>query len=491
MATGTQYSAWSAYKLPSGASNKRRVRTYYTWTTSETATTFSIAIKAYAQMQGGSATMGGNTVTVSATGQSSVSDTFKFVYGETTLHNPVNKTYTWEKTTASQTVTVKSIYKVASGKLFAGTYVASGTFTIPALVPATISFDANNGSGTVPTAINTYLGVANKIPSNTLTRTGYTFSYWNTEADGSGTSYATGSTITPSGNVTLYAQWKTTYVKPEIQNLVAFRTADASGGASPTVTSTGETGFCKFELVGGANYTFTSATVQFVTATANSMTNSGNIVYGYSTPDSIAQASAYTVNVTVVVTGTDGISRTYTDSTYISKSVPVFDVSNNGDCFAFFGTATDGLTSPKLIINGELAFDTATSAAAARANLGLTGAETKTLLWQNASPKSEFGAQAVLNNPSGLLSEYKAIEVEFYNENVTVRVTKGKPSVELSPLFMIPSPQSRWADSRYIDFDDNEVFFENCWAGNTYETGQRVLQNAYLIPYKVYGIKGV
>ena len=371
MATGTQYSAWSAYKLPSGASTKRRVRTYYTWTTSETPTTFSIIIKAYAQMQGGSATMGGNTVTVSATGQSSVSNTFKFVYGETTLHNPVNKTYTWKKTTASQTVTVKSTYKVASSSLFAGTYVASGTFTIPALATATISFDANNGSGTVPTAISTYVGVANTIPLNSLTRTGYTPNGWNTASDGSGTAYATDSTITPTGDVTLYAQWKTTYVKPEIQNLLAFRTADASGGASPTVTSTGETGFCKFELVGGANYTFTSATVQFGTATANSMTESGTAIYGYSDPDSIAKESAYTVAVTIVVTGADGISRTYTDSTYISKSVPVFDVASNGNCFSFFGTATDNLTDPKLLINGEMAFGTEADAAVARSNLGI------------------------------------------------------------------------------------------------------------------------
>lgn len=336
--TGTQYSAWSAYKLPSGASNKRRVRTYYTWTTSETATTFSIAIKAYAQMQGGSATMGGNTVTVSATGQSSVSNTFKFVYGEATLHNPVNKTYTWKKTATAQTVTVKSTYKVASGNLFAGTYVASGTFTIPALLPVKITFNANGGSGSVET-INTYLGVANKIPSNALTRPGYTFSHWNTKSDGSGTSYATGSSITPIVNVTLYAQWKTTYVKPEIQNLLAFRTADASGGASPTVTSTGTTGFCKFELVGGAEYTFTSASVQFGTATANSMTQSGTTVYGYSDVGVVAEGSAYTVNVTVVVTGTDGILRTYTDSTYISKAVPVFDATPNS--FALGGTARD------------------------------------------------------------------------------------------------------------------------------------------------------
>lgn len=345
--TGTQYSPWSAYKLPSGASNKRRVRTYYTWTTSETATTFSIAVKAYVKMEGGSATMGGNTVTVSATGQSSVSDTFKFVYGETTLHNPVNKTYTWKKTKSSQTVTVKSIYKVASGNLFAGTYVASGTFTIPPLLPVTIKFNANGGSGSVET-INTYLGVANTIPPNTLTRTGYTFSHWNTEADGSGTSYATGSSITPLTNVVLYAQWKTTYVKPEIQNLLAFRTADASGGATPTVTSTGTTGFCRFELVGGAEYTFTSATVQFGTATANSMIESGTTIYGYSDVGAVAEDSAYTVNVTVVVTGTDGISRTYTDSTYISKAVPIFDATPN--TVAFGGTAKD-------TADGEKRFD--------------------------------------------------------------------------------------------------------------------------------------
>ena len=137
----------------------------------------------------------------------------------------------------------------------------------------------------------------------------------------------------------MYAQWETTYVKPEIQNLLAFRTVDASGGASPTVTSTGTTGFCKFQLVGGANYTFTSATVQFGTATAKSMTKSGTTLYGYSDPGSIAQASAYTVKVTVVVKGTDGVSRTYTDSTYISKSVPVFDATPNS--FALGGVARD------------------------------------------------------------------------------------------------------------------------------------------------------
>ena len=310
------------------------------------------------------------TCTISGTGQPTVSGSISSKKRVGVLTKAIKSaTYTWNRASTAQTKTIKTVLK---GGGESTTSSRSESIYIPALEPVTITFNANGGSGTVPSAISTYVGVANTIPSNSLTRTGYTFNGWNTASNGSGTAYATGSTITPTGNVTLYAQWKTTYVKPEIQNLLAFRTANASGGASPTVTSTGKTGFCKFQLVGGANYAFTSATVQFGTATAKSMTKSGSTLYGYSTVGSIAQASAYTVKVTVVVKGTDGVSRTYTDSTYISKSVPVFDAANDGNCFAFFGTAIDGLTDPKLLINGEMAFGTEADAAVARTNLGVT-----------------------------------------------------------------------------------------------------------------------
>ena len=275
------------------------------------------------------------TCTISGTGQTTVSGSIsnkKYVGVLTKAIKSV--TYTWNRASTAQTKTIKTVLK---GYNESTTSSCSAKIDIPALAPATITFNANDGSGTVPSAISTYVGVANTIPSNSLTRTGYTFNGWNTASDGSGTAYATGSTITPTGDVTLYAQWRTTYVKPEIQNLLAFRVADKSGGATPTVTSTGETGFCKFDLVGGANYTFDSASVQFGTATANSMTQSGTTLYGYSEPNSIAQASAYTVKITVVVTGADGVLRTYTDSTYISKSVPVFDATTNS--FALGGVA--------------------------------------------------------------------------------------------------------------------------------------------------------
>ena len=69
------------------------------------------------------------------------------------------------------------------------------------------------------------------------------------------------------------------------------------------------------------------------------MTKIEKTKYRYTTAASKSQASAYTVTVTVVVKGTDGVSRTYTDSTYISKSVPVFDATPNS--FALGGVARD------------------------------------------------------------------------------------------------------------------------------------------------------
>ena len=396
----TVYSGYSKGWKPKGSDIYKKYRARLDYSVSaETPTT--ITYKAILYVNINSSVNAPYTGTLNLAG-STYTGSCETVFGEGNTVTCVSaKTKTFNKGATATTAKISGGVRSSKGDWTGATVTASATVSIPALAPATITFNANGGSGSV-SAISTYVGVANTIPSNSLTRTGYTFNGWNTASDGSGTAYATGSTITPTGDVTLYAQWKTTFVKPEIQNLVAFRTANDSGGASPTVTSTGKTGFCKFNLVGGANYTVSSVSVQFGTAAAKSMKKSGSSYYGYSTPDSIAQASAYTVKVTVVVTGTDGVSRTYTDSTYISKSVPVFDAANDGNCFAFFGTATDGLTSPKLIINGELALGTALSIAN-----GGTGATTA------------GAARTNLNVPS--IDKIKAMLCTAYPETLTVK----------------------------------------------------------------------
>ena len=68
----------------------------------------------------------------------------------------------------------------------------------------TVTFNANGSSGSM--AIETS-STAVALTTNVLSRTGYTFSGWNTAADGSGTVYADGASYGFGASVTLYAQW--------------------------------------------------------------------------------------------------------------------------------------------------------------------------------------------------------------------------------------------------------------------------------------------
>ena len=70
----------------------------------------------------------------------------------------------------------------------------------------TISYNANGGSG-APSNQAKDGGVNLTLSSTVPTRSGYAFTGWNTKADGSGTSYASGATYTGNADATLYAQW--------------------------------------------------------------------------------------------------------------------------------------------------------------------------------------------------------------------------------------------------------------------------------------------
>ena len=407
-----------------------------------------------------------------------------------------------ERTRVAQTKSLTFRCVANSNTVWDGTSAKTVSFTIPARSSHIVSYDANGGSGSIPSFTKFYSATGETAYYETLSdgsgfsKVGYRVAEWNTMPDGSGTSYPISGYYTANGTtaVTLYAQWQATYVKPEIQNLLAFRTVDASGGASPTVTSTGETGFCKFELVGGANYTFDSASVQFGTATAKPMTISGNIVYGYSDPDSIAQTSAYTVKITVVVTGIDGISRTYTDSTYISKSVPVFDAANDGNCFAFFGTATDGLTDPKLIINGEMAFGTEADAAVARTNLGVTlanlGGVSMKSLWINASPTSDFATQTISLNLSGY--EYVLVRYLYSTDYQSLnQIAIVKVGGDAYLTFTGVASTNIYLSQRTISVGSDSVVFGAPVYKTYASTSKPTANNKYCIPVEIIGIRGV
>ena len=72
---------------------------------------------------------------------------------------------------------------------------------------ATVSFDANGGLGLIG-SVSGLVGTAFNIPdAGSLTRSGYLFDGWNSQAAGSGISYGSGQQIFLSNSETLYAQW--------------------------------------------------------------------------------------------------------------------------------------------------------------------------------------------------------------------------------------------------------------------------------------------
>jgi uncharacterized repeat protein (TIGR02543 family) len=82
-------------------------------------------------------------------------------------------------------------------------------------VSYSVTFDPNGGSGTMsPQTAN----VPTALTLNTFTRTGYSFTEWNTVADGSGTGYADGATYSFGEDITLYAQWSLPTISVLITN---------------------------------------------------------------------------------------------------------------------------------------------------------------------------------------------------------------------------------------------------------------------------------
>lgn len=72
----------------------------------------------------------------------------------------------------------------------------------------TITYSGNQSTGgSAPTATSGSYSQTVEANSGNLERTGFTFSGWNTQADGNGTNYASGDSITPTSNITLYAKW--------------------------------------------------------------------------------------------------------------------------------------------------------------------------------------------------------------------------------------------------------------------------------------------
>ncbi|GFZ94724.1 hypothetical protein GCM10008018_46360 [Paenibacillus marchantiophytorum] len=234
------------------------------------------------------------------------------------------------------------------------------TYTVAVIPAYTVMYNGNGAtSGNTPTDSGSYAqGAIVSVYGNTgnLVKTGYTFAGWNTQADGNGTTYTAGTTLSmATANVTLYAKWTANpTVNPTYT--ATYNGNGNSGGSAPTdsgsyaqgvtVSVYGNTG----NLV-KTGYTFVGWNTQ---ADGNGTTYAAGATFSMGTTNVMLYAkwtTNPTANPTYTVTyngnGNSGGSAP-TDSSSYAQSVTVSVYGNTGNLvktsytFLSWNTAADG-----------------------------------------------------------------------------------------------------------------------------------------------------
>jgi len=117
-----------------------------------------------------------------------------------------------------------------------------GLYITVEFIPNTylVSFDANGGEGTAMSDQSFTYGAGQTLTENSYTRTGYTFSGWNTATDGTGTDYADKENVKNltdenDATVKLFAQW--TPIEYEIEYVLNGGTNASANPATYTIES--------------------------------------------------------------------------------------------------------------------------------------------------------------------------------------------------------------------------------------------------------------
>ena len=204
--------------------------------------------------------------------------------------------------TADRDGTVNIWVTSYNGGGYTGTFAIAYSTINSAKPSYTVTFDANGGSGTVSTQSVTP-GESITLPDGSgLSRDGYAFGGWTTDASG-GTTYSAGASYTPTGNVTMYAKWN--YV-------VTFSANNGSGTPSAAQTVTP-----------GSSITLPSS---------GGLSRNGYVFYGWNTYSS---GTGTNYNVGTAYTPTSNV-------TLYARWIPI--ISNVSDIASYLSSAPEGST---------------------------------------------------------------------------------------------------------------------------------------------------
>lgn len=163
---------------------------------------------------------------------------------------------------------------------------------------STVSFHANGGQGTQTDQI--FIGtIPQNLKMNLFTNMGYKFKAWNTKADGSGTSYNDGQSITVGSDMILYAQWeKAESLDPSDTSVVGVKVKDVAGTISGnTVTAVLPYG-SDLSVLKATDFTITTANPN-TKVTSQPATNDSGKTWNFTVTSPNNSTRTYTINLSV------------------------------------------------------------------------------------------------------------------------------------------------------------------------------------------------
>lgn len=208
----TVYSGYSSVWQPSGGA-KKQYRSFLTYSVSTASD--KVTVTAYMGVNINSSVGATYSAKLSATGYSTSTGTGKTVYHSDGSGRTVTiistKTYTYNRSTSGATKTISASISSTTGSWTGEVKTVSVNVSVPALGAYSISYDANGGEGSIASQTKYYNMALSPLSNGTgFSWANHTLLRWDTNASGTGTSYALGGTL-PSdvnANTTLYAVWK-------------------------------------------------------------------------------------------------------------------------------------------------------------------------------------------------------------------------------------------------------------------------------------------
>ena len=195
-------------------------------------------------------------------------------------------------------------------------------------------YDANGGSGSVPTTQTDDFQASVIIDDPTLlTNQGYTFTGWNTAANGGGTSYAPGfSFVIPAANTTLFAQWFAN------TNAIIYDVTGGTGGPADDFVATNATATVSATVPTKTGYTF----VEWQTGSGTPYDPSDTFTMpGYS----VVLYAVWTINSYTLTYDANGGTGAPTGGTHVFDTTVTVSASTptrGGFNFASWNTAQNG-----------------------------------------------------------------------------------------------------------------------------------------------------